>query len=149
MPKRRAEPASEPPKPEAPSKRKPEIVDTRDRAPAPVSLGQGVRKDPYARISFYDPANQAAADRLLMAGNDKGLREEESNEATIANIEEMLDGYEWNSVGTLGIWGESEGAADQIEARLLKELSALDAVSNQISDPRRGLSSSGQYVFVR
>jgi hypothetical protein len=66
------------------------------------------------------------ADRLLAGSGSLG--EEESNEATMANIEEMLEGYEWGSIGTLGTWGEPKGAADQIEARLLKELSALDAV---------------------
>jgi len=69
------------------------------------------------------------ADRLLTGSGDNGLGEEESNEATMANIEEMLEGYEWSSIGTLGVWGEPKGVADQIEARLLKELSALDAVS--------------------
>jgi hypothetical protein len=68
------------------------------------------------------------ADRLLAGSGESGLGEEESNEATMANIEEMLEGYEWSSIGTLGMWGEPKGAADQIEARLLKELSALDAV---------------------
>lgn len=113
------------------SKPKPiEAPDPRERPPVPVSLNQGVRKDPYARISFYDPANQATADRLLNAAN-KGPGEEESNEATMANIEEMLEGYEWSSVASMGMWGEPKGAADQIEARLLKELSALDAVRHK------------------
>jgi hypothetical protein len=90
-------------------------------------LNQGVKKDPYARISFFDPANQAAADRLL--AGDKAAGEEESNEATIANIEEMLEGYEWTSLSSGGSWGgDGKSAADQVEARLLKELTALDAV---------------------
>lgn len=47
----------------------------------------------------------------------------------MANVEEMLEGYEWTAVGAgLGAVG-GRGAADQIEARLLKELTALDAVS--------------------
>lgn len=122
QPKRMAKPRTTPtPSPQV------ELSDPRERLPLPpVSLGQGIRKDPYARISFYDPANQAMADRLLAGSGSLG--EEESNEATMANIEEMLEGYEWGSIGTLGTWGEPKGAADQIEARLLKELSALDAV---------------------
>lgn len=105
-----------------------EVADPRERPPPlPVALNQGAKKDPYARISYYDPANQAVADRLLNAGSEKG--EEESSEAILANIEEMLEGYEWSTVGNLSVWGESKGAGDQIEARLLKELSALDAVS--------------------
>ncbi|KAG9054875.1 hypothetical protein FS842_003912 [Serendipita sp. 407] len=98
------------------------------RPPMPVSLSQGARKDPYARISFYDPVNQAAVDRLL-AGGEKGIGEDESNEATLANIEEMLDGYEWAVSASVGGWEEPKGAADQIEARLLKELGALDAAN--------------------
>ena len=46
----------------------------------------------------------------------------------MANVEEMLEGYEWTALGAgLGAVG-GRGAADQIEARLLKELTALDAV---------------------
>jgi hypothetical protein len=112
---------------QGPSRRQAELADPRERPPLPVVLNQGVRKDPYARISYYDTANQATADRLLAVA-DKATGEEESNEATMANIEEMLEGYEWSSVGSRSIWGEPKGAADQIEARLLKELSALDAV---------------------
>lgn len=119
------EPTPSPAKAPAPPT-KAELADPRERPPLPVALGQGIRRDPYARISFYDPANQASADRLLAISGSLG--EEESNEATMANIEEMLEGYEWNSIETLGVWGEPKGAADQIEARLLKELSALDAV---------------------
>jgi hypothetical protein len=74
-----------------------------------------------------------------LAVTDKVTGEEESNEATMANIEEMLEGYEWSSVGSMGIWGEPKGAADQIEARLLKELSALDAV-RQLSESIRQLT---------
>lgn len=85
------------------------------------------RKDPNARISFFDPANQPTADRLL-ATNSKAVLEEDNAEGTMANVEEMLEGYEWTAVGAgLGAVG-GRGAADQIEARLLKELTALDAV---------------------
>ncbi|CCA67704.1 related to Exocyst complex component Sec3 [Serendipita indica DSM 11827] len=111
-----------------PPKQSFEISDVRERPPLPVALGQGTKKDPYARISFYDPANQATVDRLLSI-EDRGVGEEESNEATMANIEEMLDGYEWASAGSTGSWDDPKGAADQIEARLLKELSALDAAN--------------------
>lgn len=139
------------PDPTPPSVRAPippvqhELSDPRERPPLPVTLGQGVRKDPYARISFYDPVNQTAADRLLAISGSLG--EEESNEATMANIEEMLEGYEWSSIANSNTWGEPKGAADQIEARLLKELSALDAVSlfywSQID-----LTSLGKHVLV-
>jgi len=89
--------------------------------------GLAPRKDPNARISFFDPANQPTADRLL-AANTKAVLEEDTAEGTMANVEEMLEGYEWTAVGAgLGAVG-GRGAADQIEARLLKELTALDAV---------------------
>ena len=85
------------------------------------------RKDPNARISFFDPANQPTADRLL-AANTKAVLEDDTAEGTMANVEEMLEGYEWTALGAgLGAVG-GRGAADQIEARLLKELTALDAV---------------------
>ncbi|KAG8819330.1 hypothetical protein FRC18_012129 [Serendipita sp. 400] len=41
----------------------------------------------------------------------------------------MLDGYEWAVSASVGGWEEPKGAADQIEARLLKELGALDAAN--------------------
>lgn len=85
------------------------------------------RKDPNSRISFFDPANQPTADRLL-AANTKAVLEDDTAEGTMANVEEMLEGYEWTALGAgLGAVG-GRGAADQIEARLLKELTALDAV---------------------
>jgi hypothetical protein len=56
--------------------------------------------------------------------------EEDSVEAAMANVEEMLEGYEWASGGVIGTSGpgRSRGAADQIEARLLNELMALEKV---------------------
>jgi len=87
--------------------------------------GSAPRKDPNAWISFFDPADQPAADRLLTADR-KEVLEEDTAEGTMANVEEMLERYEWTAVGVgLGAVG---GATDQIEARLLKELTALDAV---------------------
>jgi len=47
--------------------------------------------------------------------------EDANAKGTMANVEEMLEGYEWTAV-------RGRGAADQIEARLLKQLTALDAV---------------------
>lgn len=88
------------------------------------------RRDPNARISFFDPANQATVDRLLSTDTqsaDMAEVEEESAQATMANIEEMLEGYEWASGDMMGRKG-ARGAADQIEARLLDELMALDKV---------------------
>lgn len=108
--------------------------------------------NPYsrnARISFFDPPNQALLDRLLAtdsaivassgAGIGGGDNEEESVRATLTSVEEMLDGFEWatedifgkNNRGGLGlgIGSAGTGSAEQIEARLLDELMALEKVN--------------------
>ena len=46
----------------------------------------------------------------------------------MASVEEMLEGYEWASDDILG-GARSKGAVDQIAARLLDELMALDKVT--------------------
>jgi len=101
-----------------------------------------------ARISFFDPPNQALLDRLLAtdsaivsssgAGAGGGDNEEESVRATLTSVEEMLDGFEWatedifgkSSRGGLGlgVGFAGSGSAEQIEARLLDELMALEKV---------------------
>jgi hypothetical protein len=53
--------------------------------------------------------------------------EDESAQITMANVEEMLEGYEWASEEVIGR-KTSRGAADLIEARLLDELTALEKV---------------------
>lgn len=95
------------------------------------------RREGNARVSFYDPANQATLDKLLSGdamfqwdkdgdaegeGADGGV---ESNQATLASVEEMLEGYEWASDDMLNS-KMARGTADQIEARLLDELMALE-----------------------
>jgi len=49
----------------------------------------------------------------------------------MANVEEMLEGYEWASDDILGRM-RGRGAVDQIEARLLDELLALEKVFSLI-----------------
>lgn len=87
------------------------------------------RREQNARVSFFDPANQATLDRLVSgdAEINEAEVEEESTQATMASVEEMLEGYEWASDDILGR-GRTKGAVDQIEARLLDELMALDKV---------------------
>ncbi|GAA94093.1 uncharacterized protein L969DRAFT_93478 [Mixia osmundae IAM 14324] len=46
-----------------------------------------------------------------------------SDDPTLTNVEEMLEGFEWRS------GGKGRGAADQIEAQLVGELQALEAAS--------------------
>lgn len=87
------------------------------------------RRDQNARISFFDPANQSALDRLIFRGSGMSETEgeEESTQDIMANVEEMLEGYEWASDDILGRT-RSRGAVDQIAARLLDELTALEKV---------------------
>ena len=100
-----------------------------------------------ARISFFDPPNQALLDRLLAtdsaivasSGAEGGENEEESVRATLTSVEEMLDGFEWATEdifgkrgrGRLGL-GTGTGYSEQIEARLLDELMALEKVGSRI-----------------
>jgi len=101
-----------------------------------------------ARISFFDPPNQTLLDRLLAtdsaivassgAGAGGGDNEEETIRATLTSVEEMLDGFEWatedifgkNNRGGLGLGlgSAGTGSAEQMEARLLDELMALERV---------------------
>ncbi|KLO20758.1 hypothetical protein SCHPADRAFT_816552 [Schizopora paradoxa] len=103
------------------------------------------RRDPNARISFFDSANQALLDRLLSSASGPssstgkttdtsppvGAEEEEiedegeNTQATLADIEEMLDGYEFLGEG-MGLLKPSRGPADHIESRLLDELMQLE-----------------------
>ena len=51
----------------------------------------------------------------------------EVEDMTLANVEEMLEGFQWK--GSVGGGGGRAAAAEQIEARLLGELQALEAAS--------------------
>lgn len=53
----------------------------------------------------------------------------ESAQDILANVEEMIEGYEWASDDIMGR-KMARGAADLIEARLLDELMALEKVSS-------------------
>lgn len=98
------------------------------------------RRDLNNRISFYDPSNQGTLDRLLSGDvilqlekegegeDDAGDLELETAQDTLTSVEEMLEGYELASNDILG--GKvMKGTADQIEARLLDELTALEKVT--------------------
>ncbi len=60
-------------------------------------------------------------------GEGLGGGEDEGAQATLESVEEMLEGYEWASDDILGRRALT-GTAEQIEARLLDELMALDKV---------------------
>ena len=92
------------------------------------------RRDHNARISYFDPSNQATVDRLIVDAPETeldGEGEEENAQATLANVEEMIEGYEWVSENVIGR-KMSKGAVDLIEARLLDELMALEKVTKNI-----------------
>ncbi|EMD41929.1 hypothetical protein CERSUDRAFT_79548 [Gelatoporia subvermispora B] len=102
----------------------------------PSDRGQ-TKRDHNARVSFFDPANQATLNRLLAGdlvihgegeeGTEGYTGEEaiENAEAMLASVEEMLEGYEWASDDIIERRSIT-GTADQIEARLLDELMALE-----------------------
>ena len=75
--------------------------------------------------------------------------EEESTQDIMANVEEMLEGYEWASDDILGRT-RSRGAVDQIAARLLDELMALEKVfsSTAIDDGNCKSFPIGEHSFV-
>ena len=82
------------------------------------------------RISFYDPANQAALDRLITGeagAQSENEGDDENSLGTMSNVEDMIEGYEWASDDVIGR-KPSRAATDLIEARLLNELMALEKV---------------------
>lgn len=102
----------------------------RGTTPIPSEVPQP-RREANARVSFFDPANQAILDRLIASvhdAEDGGDGEEETAQATMTSVEEMLEGYEWASDDVIGR-KTARGTADLIEARLLDELMALEKVS--------------------
>ncbi|KZO92801.1 hypothetical protein CALVIDRAFT_567098 [Calocera viscosa TUFC12733] len=104
------------------------------RGPSPAPQAQeppALRKETsVSRISVFDPANQASLERLLsmdVLEDGEGLLPKEDGEATLANVEELLDGYDWTLPPTSsGMEGKKGGAADMMEARLMDELLALE-----------------------
>jgi exocyst complex component 1 len=108
---------------------------SRSRKQAPRGTTNGsdappARRDHNARVSFFDTANQGAFDRLISGSGAQASvdGEDESAQATMANVEEMLEGYEWATDDVIGR-KTARGAADLIEARLLDELVALEKVN--------------------
>lgn len=134
--------AYEPPSPEtprpqnlepAPAGRTRKLSTTND---TPTSAQSQARREPNARISFFDPANQAVLDRLLSgdilqndwdedAGEEIEVAEEAA-QAMLTSVEEMLEGYEWASGDIIS--AAQRGTTDMVEARLLDELMALEKV---------------------
>ncbi|KAH9937263.1 exocyst complex component Sec3-domain-containing protein [Fomitopsis serialis] len=114
----------------APLRKKPSRAPTMD-----PDTGQP-RREQNARVSFYDPANQASLNQLLSGdvvmyesidddGESSRVMEDTTAQATLDSMEEMLEGYEWATDDIMGRRSMT-GAADRMEARLLDELMALD-----------------------
>jgi len=101
-----------------------------------VSETNIVRREQNARISYFDPSNQATLDRLILGADTQTEidGEEENAQATLANVEEMIEGYEWASDDVIGR-KVTRGTVDMIEARLLDELMALEKVKHQFHGP--------------
>ncbi|KAJ7357195.1 exocyst complex component sec3 subunit [Mycena albidolilacea] len=124
-------PSKDSPTPRAPSPSpstrapSPSVPRTTPKRNGTVGPDGGGRREQNARISFFDPGNQAALDRLIISAPNEVDGEEESAQATMSNVEEMIEGYEWAIDDVIGR-KSGRGAADLIEARLLDELLALD-----------------------
>ncbi|KAJ7487422.1 exocyst complex component Sec3-domain-containing protein [Mycena galericulata] len=112
---------SSPPRVPSPSPRTTKRSGTAGTPPDAVSS----RRDQNTRVSFFDPANQAALDRLITGASNDPDGEEETAQAMMSNVEEMIEGYEWAIDDVIGR-KSAGGAADLIEARLVDELLALD-----------------------
>ncbi|GAA5835794.1 hypothetical protein JCM9279_004648 [Rhodotorula babjevae] len=78
----------------------------------------------------------------LSAVSRKAAEEHIDDDAVLANVEEMLEGFEWRGTGGLGLGldgvagggggggaGRGKSKADEIEKRLVGELKALEAAS--------------------
>lgn len=116
---------------------------SRTLTPKPLETPQ-MRREHNNRVSFFDPANQVALDRLV--AGDWGSEEdaegaEETAEETMISVEEMFEGYEWASDDVFGR-KSAKGAADLVEARLLDELMALEKVSRLTFDRVGSTSNS-------
>lgn len=86
------------------------------------------RRENSNRVSFFDPANQAAIGRLVAGdlGEEEDIKGgQETSQATMLSVEEMLEGYDWASDDMFDR-KSTRGAADLVEARLLDELTALE-----------------------
>jgi len=107
------------------SSRKPPTAGKNHEPNGPVN-----RRNPKTRISFFDSANQGVIERLLFsnAASQSTIEgEEETAQATMSNVEDMLEGYDWASDDVIGR-KNAKGAVDLIEARLTGELMALENV---------------------
>ncbi|KAI9461020.1 exocyst complex component sec3 subunit [Lactarius psammicola] len=99
-------------------------------APSPATSTQPISSSSGSKAKSRAQSRggpNSALDRLIFRGS--GISdpdgEEETTEDIMTSVEEMLEGYEWASDDILGRT-RSRGAVDQVAARLLDELMALE-----------------------
>ena len=116
---------------------------------APQAPDDGLlRRDQNIRISFFDPTNQVALDRLIAGEAGTQSDNEGDDENSLATVEDMIEGYEWASDDVMGR-KPSRATADLIEARLLNELMALEKVCGQETSWKViSLCWTGKYPFI-
>lgn len=92
--------------------------------------------DPLPVVTEMFPTKSVARSPLTPVLPESSYTSEETidEETVLANVEEMLEGFEWrggvSSSGWGGGTGKGQGKADEIEKRLVGELKALEAVSH-------------------
>ncbi|OCF36139.1 exocyst protein [Kwoniella heveanensis CBS 569] len=100
---------------------------------------------PARRASFHPPPLDTAFSREVLLTSRTGVLPgvasltvddgEQNDEAVMANVEEMLEGFDWtagtsaNGIASLGEGSKKKSGADAIESRLLDELGALDSAN--------------------
>jgi hypothetical protein len=89
----------------------------------PTQLSTGYSRDVLLRSSFAVSGTAAA---LL---DDSAQGEKALEDETLANVEELLEGFDWGTIGAPGRGEPSAASATEVfERRLLDELNALEAV---------------------
>lgn len=110
-----------------------ETDDEPDREPQPrarrASFVAPPTTTPYSRDMLLRAGSFAQAEALLEQDDADG---EEMEDATMANVEEILEGFDWGNHGVESSGSFRQGA-EAIESRLLDELNALEAVSVEVS----------------
>jgi hypothetical protein len=95
-------------------------------------------RKPTRRASFHPPPLTTAFSREVLLTSRTGLLPgagvtvedgEAKEDAVMASVEEMLEGFDWTAQAADGEGGVKKRGADAIEGRLLDELAALDSVS--------------------
>lgn len=111
-------------------------------SPNPLSAGSSEsgreHRRPQRRASFHPPPLETAFSREVLLTSRTGLLPgagltvddgDSKEDAIMASVEEMLEGFDWTAPSMSGEGGTKKSGADAIEGRLLDELAALDSVS--------------------